>query len=109
MFKTIKVKLNERVIIFKDGLPQRGYGPGRHRLWGRGLTEQRFRTDEILLRALPEVRAVMPKDWYSEVNLASEQRGVIYVEGVPTLFLRPGMHRYFTVNQTVTLQVFDVR
>lgn len=109
MFKTIRVKLNERVVIFKDGLPRRAYGPGRFRLWGRGLTEQRFRTEEILLKALPEVRAILPKQWYAEANLGAEQRGVIFVEGVPVLFLRPGTHRYFTVSDAVSLVVYDVR
>lgn len=73
----------ERVVIFNDGLPRRAYGPGRFRLWGRGLTEQRFRTEEILLKALPEVRAILPKQWYAEANLGAEQRGVIFLEGVP--------------------------
>ena len=51
MFNFIKVKLNERVVVFKDGLPKVAYGPGRHFLWGLRLTEQRFNTDELLFKA----------------------------------------------------------
>jgi hypothetical protein len=59
---------------------------------GSRLTEQRFCADDILLRALPEVQAIMPTDWFAEVNIAAEQRAVIFLEGVPVLFLRPGVH-----------------
>src|SRR5262245_32787680 len=77
MLKSIRVKLNERVVIFKDGIPRRAYGPGRHWLWGRGLTEQRWDTDKLWFRALPEVRAVLPSEWYREVTLSRLERAVL--------------------------------
>ncbi len=109
MFKNIRVKLNERVVIFKDGLPRKSYGPGRHRLWGRRLTEQRFNTDELVFRALPEVRAILEPNWFAEVVLQPWERGVLYRDAFPMLFLRPGTHRYWTVDPSVKLQVLDVR
>ena len=57
MFQILQVKLNERVVIFKAGIPFRAFGPGRHLIWGRHITEQRFSVTELVLRALPEVRA----------------------------------------------------
>jgi hypothetical protein len=89
MFRTIRVKLNERVVIFKDGLPTKALGPGRYRLWGRGFTEQRWNTDDLLFRALPEVRAVIPTEWYREVTISALERGVLVRDGVPVAFLRP--------------------
>ncbi len=108
MFKSIRVKLNERVVIFKNGLPIGAYGPGRYFLFGRHFTEQRWDTQKLVFRALPEVRAVMPRDWYEEVTLGPLQRAVLYVDGEPVVFLRPGVHRYFAVDPSLRLVVLDV-
>jgi regulator of protease activity HflC (stomatin/prohibitin superfamily) len=108
MFQKIKVKLNERVVIFRDGLPVRALGPGRHILWGRKYTEQRFVTDNLQFQALPEVRDLLPESWFSEVALNSRQRAVLVKDGVPKVFLRPGVHRYWTVDPSVKLVVLSV-
>jgi regulator of protease activity HflC (stomatin/prohibitin superfamily) len=108
MFKTIRVKLNERVVIFKHGLPLRAYGPGRHILWQRHLTEQRWDTDKLLFRALPEVRAVLPEGWYREVTLGALERGVLHRDGFPVAFLRPGVHRFWTLDPSVSLVVYRI-
>ena len=42
MYKRIRVKLNERAVVFKNGLPLRALAPGRHLVWGFKLTEQRW-------------------------------------------------------------------
>jgi len=108
MFKVLQVKLNERVVIFKSGVPYRAFGPGRHVVWGFHITEQRFSVTDLLLRALPEVREKLPLEWYREVTLSALQRAVLSVDGVPVLFLRPGVHRYWAVHESVTLTTFDV-
>ncbi len=108
MFKTIRVRLNERVVVFRNAMPRRAYGPGRHRLWGWGYTELRWVTDELLFTALPEVRAMLPDDWYDEVKLFAHQRAVLYRDGKPVVFLRPGVHRYWTVDPSVELKLFSV-
>ncbi len=108
MFKRIRIKLNERVVVFQNGLPRKALGPGRHLLWGRQLTEQRFFTDQLVFNALPEVRALLPSEWYQEVELEALQRGVLYRDGKPVVFLRPGVHRFWTVDASVRLAVFHV-
>lgn len=108
MFKVLQVKLNERVVIFKAGIPFRAFGPGRHVIWGFHITEQRFSVTELLLRALPEVRATLPTEWYREVTISALERAVLSVDGVPVLFLRPGIHRYWAVHDSVKLTTFDV-
>ena len=107
--KTIRVKLNERVVIFRDGLPQRAYPPGRYRLWGTHLSEQRWDTNKITFSAYPEVRAVLPKEWYREVSLEPHERAVLYRNGAPQVFLRPGVHTYWVVDPSVKLVRLDVR
>jgi regulator of protease activity HflC (stomatin/prohibitin superfamily) len=108
MLKFIRVKLNERVVLFKDGLPRRALGPGRHAVWSLRVTEQRWSTDAIVFQALPEVRAVLPRDWYQEIALGSRERAILYRDGLPKVFLRPGVHRFWTVDPAVRLEVFSV-
>ena len=108
MFTSIRVKLNERAVVFKDGLPLRALGPGRHVVWGTRLTEQRWSTDTLVFQALPEVRAILPAEWYREVTLAPRERGVLYRDGRPQAYLRPGTHRYWTVDPSVRLDVLSV-
>ena len=108
MYQKVEVKLNERVVMFRDGLPVTALGPGRHILWGRRYTEERYYTDTLRFKALPRVRDVLPADWFSEVSLNSRQRGVLLRDGVPQEFLRPGIHRYWTVDPSVKLVVLSV-
>ncbi len=108
MFKHIEVALNERAVVFKNGLPQRTLGPGRHTIWSYGVTVARYKVDELVFDAPAEVRAVLPTDWYEEVEIASDQRGVLYRDGVPQEFLRPGKRRYWKVDPSVTLVVYSV-
>lgn len=108
MFKRIAVKLNERVVVFRNGLPVRALGPGRHIVWGFRLTEQRWETAGLIFGALPEVRAVLPADWYAEVTVQDGQRAVVFGDGRPKVFLRPGTYRYWTVDPSVELRVFSV-
>jgi regulator of protease activity HflC (stomatin/prohibitin superfamily) len=108
MLKFVRVKLNERVVLFKDGLPLRALGPGRHAVWSGRVTEQRWSTDTLAFQALPEVRAVLPGDWFREVTIATRERGVLYRDGQPKAFLRPGTHRFWTVDPAVRLEVFSV-
>jgi regulator of protease activity HflC (stomatin/prohibitin superfamily) len=104
LFQITRVKLNERVVLFKNGLPVRPLGPGRYAVWGNRMSEQRWQTDALTFQALPEVRAVIPSAWYAEVKLGDHERGVLYRDGVPVLFLRPGTHRYWTVDASVELR-----
>jgi regulator of protease activity HflC (stomatin/prohibitin superfamily) len=106
LFQVNRVKLNERVVLFKNGLPIRALGPGRHVLWGNRLSEQRWQTDALIWNAHPEVRALVPRDWYAEVKLADHERGVLYRDGIPVLFLRPGVHRYWTIDASVELRKY---
>jgi len=108
LFRIIGVKLNERVVVFRNGLPLRALGPGRHVVWGAKLGEQRWQTDALLFSALPEVRALLPEAWFAEVAIADDQRGLLYRDGAPRLFLRPGVHRYWRIDPSVELRVFSI-
>lgn len=108
MRKSIHVALNERVVAFKHGLPTRVLGPGKHALWSHGVTETRYRIDELIFTAPAEVRAIVPGNWFEEARLGDHQRGILYRDGQPVRFLRPGVHRFWTVDPTVELRVLSV-
>lgn len=108
MRKTIHVALNERVAVFKHGLPHAILGPGRYKLWPRGVTEARYRIDELIFDAPFEVRAIVPPEWFEEARLSARQRGILYREGKPVRFLRPGVHRFWTLDPSVELRVLSV-
>jgi regulator of protease activity HflC (stomatin/prohibitin superfamily) len=106
LLRVIRLKLNERAVVFKNGIPLRALGPGRHVVWGGMLSEQRWQTDALVFAALPEVRALLPQEWFAEVTIADNERGVLYRDGAPRLFLRPGVHRYWRADPSVELRIF---
>jgi hypothetical protein len=67
-FQENSSQASERVVVFRNGLPIRALGPGRHFVWGRNLTEQRWQTDTLLFHAYPEVPAILPAEWFSEIS-----------------------------------------
>lgn len=108
MFSRIRVDVTERVILSRGGLPIRALGPGEHWAFGFGLTVQRLPAHAILFVAAPEVRAVIPADWYGEVDVAPHERAVVYHDGRPRFFLRPGVHRYWKIDPSVRVELFSV-
>lgn len=100
---TINVALNQRAVVFRDGMPWRALGPGRHFMWGRTGKTLYFDIDKLTFQAAPQVRAVIPSDWYTEVTIENDQRAVLSVDGRPSRYLRPGVHRYWTVDPSVEL------
>ncbi len=109
MWKQIfNVPLNERAILSRHGLPVRALAPGRHTVRGSDHSVLRFETANLLFEAAPELRAVLPADWFAELKLGPRQRAVLERNGRPARFLRPGVHRYWTVDRGVELRVFEV-
>lgn len=108
MLQFIDVALHERAVVQKHGLPTHSLGPGRHTLWGFGTTITRFDTTALVFSARPEVRAVLRGHWFSEVVIGIHERGIVYKDGKPEKFLRPGVHRYWTVEDSVELSVHSV-
>lgn len=109
MYKTINVNLNERVVVFRGGLPVKYLGPGKYRFWRKDKLEIfRFDTDCLILIARPEVLAVIPKSERLTVAVSTDQRGVLYRDGRPRWFLRPGTHNYWNIDPSAKLEVLSV-
>jgi hypothetical protein len=103
----IQVAINERVVVVRDGVPKRVLGPGSYWFWSR-VTSFRYDTNALILDAPHEVRQMMPGEWYEEIHLAPHQRALLYRDEKPVRFLRPGIHRYWTVDPSVRLSVMSV-
>ena len=107
--KFIRVKLNERVVVFKDGLPFRALGPGRHAVWGRAsdraaVFDRRARVSGVAGSARDARRASgTPRS-----TIAANERGIVYRDGKPAVFLRPGVHRLWTVDPSVRCEVHSI-
>jgi regulator of protease activity HflC (stomatin/prohibitin superfamily) len=108
MLRFIDVPVQERVVVLKHGLPIQALGPGRHVLAGFGISVARYRTDDLVFEAPAEYRAVLHADWYAEIVIGTRERGILYRDGKPADFLRPGVHRYWTVDDSVELAVLSV-
>jgi len=108
MFKFIDVALDERAVVLKDGLPRDALGPGRHVRFGFRLKVHKFNTRQLVFDAPPAVRDVLPDAWFDEVSVGTHERGVLFLDGVPRAFLRPGMHRFWTVDAAVQLVVLSI-
>jgi regulator of protease activity HflC (stomatin/prohibitin superfamily) len=105
---TIRVQLNERAVLLKDGRPVRALAPGRYFLWGKVETVA-FNTNDLAMTSVaPAVLAVIPSDWYEVIHLGIDQRGVVYRDDKPVKFLRPGLHRVWKVDPSVAVRVFAI-
>lgn len=108
MFKIIEVKLEERVIVTRRGLPVRSLGPGRHLVWGFGLGARTFSTSPLVFEMPAELRAVLPTGSFAELTVGAHERAVLWHDGKPRRFLGPGTHRFWEIDETVRAELFSV-
>ncbi len=102
------VELNQRAVLLRDGKPERVLEPGRHAFWGTQNKLLTWKLDDLVFWAQPEVLAILPPAWFQTIHLAVNDRGVIYRDDKPKLFLRPGVHRVWTLDPNVAVRTFDV-
>lgn len=108
MFKIVHVPLDARVVVLRDGFPVRALGPGDHWVWGFGLTTRTWQVTPLTFDMPAELRAVLPEAWFREVHLGSFERAILWHDGRPKVWLGPGTHRFWNVDDTVRLQTLDV-
>lgn len=103
-----QLELNQRAVLVRDGVADRVLGPGQHAFWAKRGRLVTWNVDELSFDAPPEVLALVPDSWYQTVALSANERAVIYRDARPVKFLRPGVHRIWTVHPNVAVQSFDV-
>lgn len=102
------IKIHERGVLLRDEKPIAFLEPGTHWAWGNTKVV-RFSVTDVLFDVPVELRSVVPAELYREVELSTEERGVLFVDGVPKRLLRPGVHRYWTIAPGVELRRYDAR
>jgi regulator of protease activity HflC (stomatin/prohibitin superfamily) len=108
MFTTYFIPIGERAVLLRDGLPLRALPPGKHRVFGGGHSLVRLNVAPILVSVPAEIRAALPAEWLRELTLGARERALVLRDGRPVLFLRPGVHRLFTVDPTVEVRVLSL-
>ena len=104
--KHLKLDLNQRAVLVRDGHAVKALGPGRYTLW-KLYDVVTFDTDKLAFTAPDVVLAGLPADWYETVQLAPRQYGIVTRDERAVAFLRPGVHRLWKVDRNVALRVFD--
>lgn len=106
MFTTYEIRFDERGVLLRGGVAEAALMPGRHRFFGK-TDVLRLDLNELILDVPAELRAVIPSDWYEEFEVAEDERAVLFVDGVPRRFLRPGVHRRWVSGADVKLVRYD--
>jgi regulator of protease activity HflC (stomatin/prohibitin superfamily) len=99
----IHLRLHERAMLVRDGKPHRALAPGAYTLF-RSYQLLRWNTDELTFTAPAAVLAALPPEWYQTVQIAAGHYGIIMREARPVAFLRPGIHRVWTVDKDVEVR-----
>jgi regulator of protease activity HflC (stomatin/prohibitin superfamily) len=102
------LELNQRAVLLRDGKPERVLAPGHYAFWGPQLKLTTWKVDDLAFWAQPEILAMLPATWFTEIDLAANQRAVVLRDDKPRLFLRPGVHRVWTVDPNVAIRMFDI-
>ena len=101
MLKFVRVKLNERVILSTTA-SRWALGPGRHAVWGRKPTEQRWSTDTLVFQSLSEVRAILPREWSRRSRSVCVSVASSTATASRRCFCVRVSHRFWTVDPSVT-------
>jgi len=104
----VNLELNQRAVLLRDGQPERVLTPGHYAFYGAQLKLATWKVDDLAFWAQPEILAVLPATWYTAIELGPDQRAVVFRDDKPRLFLRPGLHRIWTVDPNVTIRRFDI-
>ena len=102
------VDLNQRAVLLRDGKPERVLLPGHHTFWGKHGKLAIWNVDDLVFLAQPDVLAMIPLGWYATVALGIEERAIVLRDAKPVKFLRPGVHRIWTVNPNVAVKTYVV-
>lgn len=102
------IELTQRAVLLRDGAPERVLAPGHYAFWGRHNKLAIWNLDDLVFFAQPNVLAMLPAVWYTTVQLGTMERAVVFRDGRPMKFLRPGVHRIWTIDPSVVVERFDV-
>ncbi len=102
------VDTNQRAVLLRDGKAERYLESGHYAFWGKHNKLAIWNVDDIIFMAQPEVLAKIPQTSYVTITLGTLERAVVYRDAKPVKYLRPGVHRLWTVNPNIEVKPFVV-
>lgn len=114
MFRTFKVRENERGLLFRDGVFERVLRPGRHwvvdPLWKVRVDKLSVRDAWIVHRDLDVIaKSGALGEEARVIDLRDHERAVVWLDGRVSHVLRPGLYALWTVFHEVKVEVHDAR
>ncbi|MCX5746771.1 MAG: slipin family protein [Proteobacteria bacterium] len=104
----VTLELNQRAVLVRDGKPERVITPGHLAFWGKYNKLALWNLDDLVFLAQPDVLAMLPATWFDTITLGDDERAVVYRDGKPLRFLRPGTYRVWTIHPSVVVTRFTV-
>jgi regulator of protease activity HflC (stomatin/prohibitin superfamily) len=102
------IDLDQRAVLLRDGKPERVLAPGHYAFWGKHNKLAIWKLDDLVFFAQPDVLALIPPAWYTTLTLGVNERAVVFRDDKPLKFLRPGVHRIWTVHPGVAVKTYLV-
>lgn len=104
----LRVEPNQRAVLIRDGKPERVLAPGHYAFWGKHNKHVAWNVDDLVFAAQPEVLALIPAAWFATVELGALERAVVFRDQRPVKYLRPGVHRIWTIHPAVEVRTYAV-
>lgn len=104
----VRLELNQRAALVRGGKPERVLEPGHHVFWGKHAKVVVWNVDELVMTVSADLLAMLPAAWFTTLELGQAERAIVLRDGKPVKFLRPGVHRVWTVNPGVAIQTYAV-
>jgi regulator of protease activity HflC (stomatin/prohibitin superfamily) len=110
-YVALDVAFGEVAVVFVDGLPTAGLGPGRYVLWQlrARVTAETWSTTAIFSSVPQALERFVPAGLLTAMVVGPNQRGVVVVDGVALPPLPAGRHAVNLQDRRVELQLVDLR
>ena len=104
------IRPNERGIVSRHGQPVRWLEPGRHRLWGWGVSVEVLSLEDGFLSDFARFESIVPDDAAQRLSVPADHRALLSVDGLPRAVLEPGHYllwRTFVRAEATVVSVYD--
>ena len=108
MLTVVTIRSSERGVVSRHGQPSRWLEPGRHWLWGPGVTVEVLSVDSHFLINFTHYEHLIPADAVTPLVVPAEHRAFLSVNGIPEAALTPGHYRLWQLSARVEAAVVSV-
>lgn len=102
------IRPNERGVLYRHGQPVRWLEPGRHRLWGWGVSVEVLSLDHHLLADFAHFAHLIPTGAAEELVVPAEHHALVSVDGIPEVALVAGRYLMWQLHARVSAEVVSI-